>query len=104
MLITDHASANRKAIEVTRRMNINAPGGPNATQKADYSRMSKMNDDQFDRVFIEHMVADHKKDIAAYTKQSKINDDVGHHAQETLPTLQKHLETALDVQKKLLKK
>src|SRR5689334_9469362 len=100
MLITDHGAANRKAIEVTRRMNATAPGGPNAKQKANHAKMSKMNDDHFDTEFIQHMVADHKKDIAAYTKQSKINDDAGRYAQETLPTLQKHLDTALDVQKK----
>jgi putative membrane protein len=45
------------------------------------------------------MVADHKKDIAAYQKASKAKDAAGQYAQSTLPTLQKHLETAQSVQK-----
>jgi putative membrane protein len=72
--------------------------------EADYAKISKLTDDQFDRAFIEHMVADHKKDIAAYTKQSKIQDEAGQYALQAIPTLQKHLDRALDVQKKLSKK
>ena len=42
MLINDHGEANKKAIDVAKASNVNAPNGPNATQKADYARMSTM--------------------------------------------------------------
>ena len=45
------------------------------------------------------MVADHKKDIAAYKKASRKNDAAGQCAQGSLPTLQKHLEEAQKIQK-----
>jgi putative membrane protein len=41
------------------------------------------------------MVKDHKKEIAEYRKAAKKQGDpAGAYASETLPTLQKHLETA----------
>ena len=62
--------------------------------------MSKLNGAAFDKAFAAHMVADHKKDIAAYQKASKSkNQQVAGYAGETLPTLQKHLQTAQSLQK-----
>ena len=45
------------------------------------------------------MVTDHKK-VAAYQKASKKKDAAGQYAQESLPTLQKNLETAQSLSKK----
>jgi putative membrane protein len=45
------------------------------------------------------MVADHKKDIAAYQKESKKTDAAGQYAKDTLPTLQKHLDAAQALEK-----
>jgi putative membrane protein len=55
---------------------MNPPTGPDAIQKADYNKMSKMSGD-FDKMFAEHMVADHQKDIAEYKKESKMKDAAG---------------------------
>ena len=61
--------------------------------------MAKMNGAAFDKMFAQHMVADHKKDISAYQKASKKQDAAGQYAQGSLPTLQKHLEEAQNIQK-----
>jgi len=100
MLVTDHGQANTKATSVASSLKVTPPTGPNAKQKKDYDKMSKLNGAVFDRAFAAHMVADHKKDIAAYQKASKSkNQAVAGYASETLPTLQKHLETAQSLQK-----
>jgi putative membrane protein len=99
MLVTDHGAANDKAMNVAKTMNVQAPNGPNAKQKAEYDKISKMKGAAFDKAFAQHMVADHKKDIAAYTKAGKNNDAAGQYAKETLPTLQKHLQTAENLEK-----
>jgi len=100
MLVTDHGQANTKATSVASSLKVTPPTGPNAKQKKDYDKMSKLNGAAFDRAFAAHMVADHKKDIAAYQKASKSkNQAVAGYASETLPTLQKHLETAQSLQK-----
>ena len=94
MLQADHTAANEKAIDVAKSMGVTPPDGPNAKQRADYEKMSRMSGPQFDRDFAAHMVADHQKDIAEYKKGSKSADPAGEYAKETIPVLQKHLETA----------
>src|SRR4029434_8893763 len=66
MLSTDHAAANQKALDAAKSLGMNPPAGPNAKQKADYDKMSKMSGSAFDKMFATHMVADHQKDIAEY--------------------------------------
>jgi putative membrane protein len=99
MLVTEHNAANQKAAEVATSIGMTLPAGPSAKQKADFDKMSKMTGAQFDRMFGQHMVKDHKKGIAAYKKASKKQDSIGKYAQDTLPTLQKHLEGAQNLQK-----
>ena len=95
MLSTDHAAANQKAMDAAKGMGVNPPpSDPNAKQKADYDKMSKMSGAGFDKMFATHMVADHQKDIAEYKKASKMKDAAGEYASGQIDTLQKHLDTA----------
>ena len=94
MLSTDHAAANQKALNAAQALGMNSPGGPNAKQKADHDKMSKMTGAGFDKMFATHMVADHQKDIAEYKKASKSKDAAGEYASGQIDTLQKHLDTA----------
>jgi putative membrane protein len=100
MLVKDHSVANKKAIEVAKSMDVTVPTGPNAKQKAEHDKMAKSTGAGFDRAFIQHMVADHKKDIAEYRKAAKNKNAAGQYAEETLAVLQRHLDTALDLEKK----
>jgi putative membrane protein len=100
MLVTDHGQANTKATQVASSLNVTPPTEPNAKQKKEYDKMSKMNGAAFDKAFAQHMVGDHQKDIAAFQKATKSkNQAVASFANETLPTLQKHLQTAQSLQK-----
>lgn len=100
MLQTDHGQANTQAQSVAQSMNVTPPTEPSAKQRKDYDKMSKMNGAAFDKAFAQHMIADHKKDIAAYQKESKSkNQQVAGYASQSLPTLQKHLQTAQSLQK-----
>jgi len=100
MLVTDHGQANTKAQSVAQSMNVTPPTEPNAKQKKEHDKMSKLSGAAFDKAFAQHMVADHKKDIAAFQKETKSkNQAVASFASETLPTLQKHLQTAQSLQK-----
>ena len=51
MLSTDHAAANQKAMDAAKRLGVNPPTGPNAKQKADFDKMSKMSGTDFDKMF-----------------------------------------------------
>jgi len=94
MLSTDHAAANQKAMDAAKGLGVNPPTGPNAKQKADFDKMSKMSGTDFDKMFAKHMVADHQIDIAEYKKAEKNKDAGGEYAAGQIDTLQKHLEAA----------
>jgi putative membrane protein len=94
MLSTDHSAANQKALDVAKSMGMNPPSEPNTKQKADFDKMSKMSGASFDKMFAKHMISDHQKDIADYTKAAKNKDAGGEYAAGQIDTLQKHLEAA----------
>ena len=95
MLVTDHSQANTKANDVANSLKVTPPTEPNAKQKKEYDKMSKLNGAAFDKAFAAHMVADHKKDIAAYKKESSSkNTTVAAYASETLPMLYRDLQEA----------
>jgi putative membrane protein len=94
MLSDDHSAANQKAIDAAKSLGVAPPDGPNAKQKAEYEKMSKMTGARFDRDFAKHMVADHKKDIAEYKKEAKQSDAGGQYAKDEIDVLQKHLDAA----------
>src|SRR5262245_55903161 len=90
----DHAAANEKAAAVAKEMGMSPPTEPNKKQKAEYDRLSKLSGDKFDRQFVKHMVADHKKDIKEFQQEAKKNDAASGYAKDALPTLEKHLQAA----------
>jgi putative membrane protein len=90
----DHSAAYDKAKTAAGQVGLTPPTEPNKKQKADYERMSKLSGAKFDRAFVTHMVADHKKDIKEYQKEANKNDAASGYAKESLPVLQKHLEAA----------
>jgi putative membrane protein len=94
MLQTDHSAANDKAMDAAKELGLKAPDAPTAAQKQAYEKMAKMTGAAFDKAFAQHMVADHKKDIAEYQTEAKKQDAAGKYAADALPTLQKHLQTA----------
>ena len=51
---------------------------------------------EFDRMYVEHMVKDHEKDIKEFEKESSKGEDsdVKSFAEQTLPKLREHLQTA----------
>jgi putative membrane protein len=98
MLQSDHTAANENASDAAKELGVKAPQTPNAAQKQAYDRMAKMSGAAFDKAFAQHMVADHKKDIAEYRTEAKRSDVAGKYAADTLPTLQKHLDAAQSLQ------
>ena len=94
-LVSDHTAANDKAMSVAQSMGVSPPNEPNKKQKAVYDRLSKLSGDNFDREFAKAMVDDHKNDIREFEKEAKKkNDPAAEFANQSLPTLRKHLEMA----------
>jgi hypothetical protein len=66
-------------LDAAKGLGMNPPSGPNAKQKADYDKTSKMSGAAFDKMF---------------AKASKMKDAAGEYASGQIDTLQKHLDTA----------
>jgi putative membrane protein len=94
MLEQDHSQHLQQAQQEAQQLGVTAPQQLDAKHKATYERMSKLTGAQFDKQFTKHEVADHKKDIAEYQKQAKSKGPLAQFAQQTVPVLQKHLQTA----------
>jgi putative membrane protein len=94
-LVKDHSAGNEKATEVASAVGVTAPTEPSKKQKMMYDRLSKLSGSAFDRQFARMMVDDHQKDIKEFEKEAKSsNEQIAGFAKDTLPTLQKHLDTA----------
>jgi putative membrane protein len=74
-----------------------------AAQHAEMKRLSKLRGVQFDRAYMEMMVADHEKDVSEFEKQANSGNDRDFKAfaAEVLPTLKLHLELARETAAKL---
>jgi putative membrane protein len=95
MLVKDHSASNEKATDVASALGVTAPTEPSKKQKMMYDRLSKLSGSAFDRQFARMMVDDHQKDIKEFEKEAKSsNEQIAGFAKDTLPTLQKHLDTA----------
>ena len=95
MLVTDHSAANAKATALAiknKRCNRPKPQ-PKADAKEMHDKLAQLSGDAFDKEFAKDMVEGHKKVIKEFEEQANGSGDVANFAKETLPTLQKHLET-----------
>lgn len=95
-MVDDHSKANDRLKEIAVQKGIDLPTTPGAKQRATKDRLSKLSGDQFDKAYMTDMLADHKKDVAEFRRESKAakDTDIKSFASETLPTLEEHLKQA----------
>jgi putative membrane protein len=101
MLVKDHGAANAKAKSAAKTVNVTPPTGSSMGAKAAYLKLKVLSGDAFDKSFAASMVSDHEGDIKEYQHEAQKSDAVGKYAKESLPTLQKHLQEAQQLQKKV---
>jgi putative membrane protein len=94
MLVDDHTASNTKATSLAQANGVTPPTEPKAADKQKHDELAKLSGADFDREFAKAMVKGHEEAISKFEAASKGDDDIAKFAQETLPTLQKHLKTA----------
>jgi putative membrane protein len=94
MMVTDHSKANNEFMALARKKNIILPSTPNDDDQKVIDELSQKSGTDFDKAYIDDMVKDHKKDIAAFKDAAKNckDPDIRAFATNTLPVLQKHLD------------
>jgi len=97
----DHSKANDELKSLAQSKGITLPTSVDPKDKATQDRFAKLSGDAFDRAYMQHMLADHRKDVAAFRTESKSgkDPDVKAWAGKTLPTLEEHLKLAQDTAK-----
>jgi putative membrane protein len=105
-MATDHARTNQKLRKIAARENIRLPEDPDKDAKQNYEKLSKLSGPAFDRSYAQDMVADHKKDVSEFQKETATgeNEAIRTFADETLPTLQHHLKEASEIKENILEK
>jgi len=100
-MVDDHSKANDELKQVASSKGITLPTDLDAKHKNKMAKLEKLSGAQFDRAYMDDMVADHKEDVAEFQKQAKSGQDpdIKGFASKTLPTLQEHLNMAQSTDK-----
>lgn len=102
-MVTDHSKANDELETLAQQKGWQLPTEPDAKGKATVERLTKLEGAAFDRAYMREMVTDHEKAVSEFKKASTTaqDADLKAWAGKTLPTLEKHLQSARDLNKKL---
>jgi putative membrane protein len=95
-MVEDHSKANDELKKIASSKGITLPTDLDAKHKSKMDKMQKLSGAQFDRAYMDDMVADHKEDVAEFKKEANSgkDSDIKAFAAKTLPTLEDHLKMA----------
>ncbi|MFL6196267.1 MAG: DUF4142 domain-containing protein [Thermoanaerobaculia bacterium] len=102
-MVDDHSKANQQLSSLASQKGLTLPTALPANMQKDMDKLSALSGAEFDRMYMGHMVKDHKKDVAEFEKEaSKAADSsLKSFAQQTLPTLREHLTMAQTIAPKV---
>jgi putative membrane protein len=102
-MVDDHTKANDQLKSIASQKGVDVPSSLDSKDQALKDKLSGLSGEQFDRMYVMHMVQDHKKDIAEFQKEANSgkDPDVKNFASQTLPTLQDHLKNVQEVHSKM---
>ncbi len=105
MMVKDHTTALNELQELAQTKNLNFNDDLPDDAKSLQQKLSSDTGKQLDKDYMDEMVEDHQKDVQEFTDKSQNakDPDVKQWASKTLPTLQKHLEKAQQIDAKLNK-
>jgi len=95
-MVADHSKANEELKQIAGEKGLTLPAELDAKNKSELAKMQKLSGAQFDRAYMDDMLADHKNDVADFRKEASSghDSDLKSFAAKTLPTLEEHLQMA----------
>jgi len=102
-MVADHSKAHAELKQLMSNKNVTLTAEPNAQQKADKDRLSKLSGAEFDREYMSLMSAGHDKAVAAFEEEARNGHeaDVKTWAAKILPTLKEHQSLAKQIAAKV---
>jgi putative membrane protein len=95
-MVTDHSKANAELAQLATAKGLSLPTELAGEHQAAYEHLNSLSGADFDKMYMQHMVEDHEKDVSEFDKAStSANDaDIKAFAGKTLPVLREHLTLA----------
>jgi putative membrane protein len=102
-MVNDHSANNDKLKALAKDRGVELPAQLDAEHAADKAKLETLNGTAFDVEYIRGQIKDHQKAVQLLQHQINAGQDanVRRFAQETLPTVQHHLEMAKDIHAKV---
>jgi putative membrane protein len=96
MLVKHHKAAYDKLGDLIKNRKIGVAAGLEKETRDEIKRLSKLEGNEFDRAFLDHMIREHKKAVSIFENQAKNGQeaDIRDYAKELLPDLRMHLKKA----------
>jgi putative membrane protein len=103
MLADDHSKANSELLSLGMDRGLKPPTDMEGEAQGVLAQLNLAKGAEFDRVYLNAMVEDHRKDVEAFRKEAENGQDsvIKAWAGRTLPTLQHHLGMAEELQRAL---
>ncbi|SDE95805.1 putative membrane protein [Mucilaginibacter pineti] len=103
MMIKDHSKANEELKDIARAKRVALPATLGKEEREIKLQLSSKNRSDFDRAYVEAMVADHQKDIKAFQDARKVvhYPEMATFIDKTLPVLKMHYDTIVKLRANL---
>ena len=98
-MVTDHTAASGELSQLATAKGAALPTELAGDHKSALDHLSTLSGAEFDKAYMQHMVPDHQKDVAAFerTAGGSPDGDLKAWAGKMLPTLKEHLRLAVEV-------
>jgi putative membrane protein len=102
-MVNDHSRMNMSVRDLAGKQSVTLPSDISIKDKITYDLISKKTGADFDRAYMEDMIADHKADVAAFEREveSGTDPEAKAVAQKALPTIREHLRMAEEIGRQL---
>lgn len=102
-MIEDHSNANTELKQLAGKKNVTLPTELDAVHKGIKDKLNSLSGADFDKEYVNAMVADHEKSVALFKSQADGGTDAETKAfaAKTLPKLQMHLDMIKGIQGKM---
>jgi putative membrane protein len=102
-MVNDHKEMAKQLQTVADKVKVKLPDDLTAEQQTTFEKLKKANDADFDRMYMDTMVSDHRMAVAVFEKaaSSSQHPDVKAFATANLPHLKTHLQKAEEIAKSL---
>jgi putative membrane protein len=99
-MIQDHTKANDELKQIASHEHINLPTNTSRKSAETYRSLEKLSGPEFDKAYARTMLQDHEKDVNEFKHEvsSAQEGPAKQYAQQTLPTLESHLQEAKQMQ------